>query len=165
RSPQPRRSRCGSAISEAERCNRTEDCRIENISQRVRDLDGRVEERRGCGSFFSRPLFVPPPSNPPVGFSPSGFPTDFVTCTRKDLSKAVASKPPTSQRQPRRETAEFRWNAWWYAAAEGSIELDRRRSDLLWRTAGPRPHMRSSSATHATGRSGRHGLAPMVGYH
>jgi len=26
-----------------------------------------------------------------------------------------------------------------------------------------RPHMRSSSATHATGRSGRHGLAPMVG--
>src|SRR3954452_6065545 len=91
-----------------------------------------VESRNGAvaARFRNSPVSVPRSSNRTCGFPASGFWTDFVTCTRRDLSEAVASKPSTSQRQRRGKTAAFLWSAWWYVAGEGSIEPDRRRSGL-----------------------------------
>ena len=80
------------------------------------------------------------------------------------LIEVAARKHRAVQRQPRLKTAGFLWNSLCYDAGEGNDELDRRRNDLLWRTAGPRPRRRNSSATTQPGIQVGTNLFPWSGF-
>jgi hypothetical protein len=124
---------------------------------------GRVEERRGCRGMSPAPFPFPAHQTGRADLPHPAFRQTSSRAHAGDLIEAAANRHPTFQRRPRLKTDGCLGNASLCDAGGGNAEPDRRRNDSQWRTAGPRPRMRNSSATHATSRSGGHELVPMVG--